>query len=133
MSFSDGTVRSLTTSAVASPAGVRPTGPRVTVVFSPEWPFATDATLKVRATAPNRVRVGVGRLLGGVTWFGGSADLPGDDEEHTLSFPVPSGVFGSGLTEVVVELDEHDLDKVELLEVGFDDATRRPGAFEVVR
>jgi hypothetical protein len=33
----------------------------------------------------------------------------------------------------VVELDEHDLDKVELLEVGFDDATRRPGAFEVVR
>jgi hypothetical protein len=130
LAFSDPLVRSLALNANPTAAGEVPASPRVSVVWSPSWPFATHVVVSARSGAANSLRVGQGHWFGGTVWFGPALDMPGDGRLHDYEFSIPAGVWGSGPQESVFEFEPYDLDKVELVNLRVDDRALRPPAFE---
>jgi hypothetical protein len=74
-------------------------GRRATLVFAMPLPYATRVTVRGRAEAPTRLRVGVGGFWG-TTWWG---ELTLDPSRHDAQLPIPPRGLDSGIVELVLE------------------------------
>lgn len=91
---------------------------RARVIFAAEWPHATKLTFFMRSSNAGHLRVGFGKTFG-VTWIGQTEIGPEHPEPRVLA--VPAGAFGSGIVEMVFEIDGVAPGDVVLERVKFDD------------
>src|SRR5439155_27301010 len=103
-------------------AGLLIIAPRARIVFSAEWPVATDLDLTASSDARTRLKIGSGRLFGGVHWFG-VMDLPGNGDVASQKIRIPLGDFDSGLNELVFEPESGVTSGVVLRTWAIDDAS----------
>jgi hypothetical protein len=115
----------LATGMLPAPAGLRMGQERSTLVFSAQWRWATHVIVKVSALGPTTMRVGAGRVWG-TKWFGQA--LPVKTTLESLEFPIPEGGFGSGVNELVFEID-NAWAGVVISGLELDDRTPRGPAF----
>lgn len=118
----DGRVRRTLRGLEGRKEGARMTGPRSSMLFSVQWPFATQLTIKAQAAHATRVRVGRGRLFG-VTWYG---DFPVSERQSSASVAIPAGGFDSGLLELVFQCADAPRAGVVLSSVKIEDQNPYP-------
>ncbi len=77
---------------------------RGTLVFTAEWPYATEVVVMARAARDAALRLGIGRATG-TDWVG-TISLSTAAQRTALS--LPAGTFDSGLDEIVFESSDPD-------------------------
>jgi hypothetical protein len=92
------------------------------IVFTAEWPYATELHLTASAQRPANLRIGSGKAFGRVVWFGTLA-FPGGGKPTTQILKIPEGQFDSGMNELIFESDEAADAQIVLRNWSFDDLT----------
>lgn len=101
--FAGGQHANLTTGFESAKDGLHLSGRRGTIVFAAQWPYATRATLAIRAEHPATVRVGSALAFGRTDRWG---ELTADPVEGRKSVDIPSGSFESGIVAIAIECDD---------------------------
>ncbi|MBI5535401.1 MAG: glycosyltransferase family 39 protein [Deltaproteobacteria bacterium] len=103
--FVDWHLAKSTRGTVMVPEGVQLVRNRATLVFSAQWRVATSFKVLARAKKPATLRISR-RDFWGRTWYYGELAIPGGLVAFEGQVPVPPKGFGSGVNELVFDVND---------------------------